>query len=69
MDGDSNVIVTDGFTGNVALKTAEGTAKFITSNLKTALKKNCPWQWLCLECPLFSAFRPESSQLDRIKSP
>ena len=38
MDGDSNVIVTDGFTGNVALKTAEGTAKFITSNLKTALK-------------------------------
>ena len=40
MDGDSNVIVTDGFTGNVALKTAEGTAKFITSNLKTALKKD-----------------------------
>ena len=40
MDGDSNVIVTDGFTGNVALKTAEGTAKFITSNLKLALKKN-----------------------------
>ena len=40
MDGDSNVIVTDGFTGNVALKTAEGPAKFITSNLKTALKKN-----------------------------
>ena len=26
--------VTDGFTGNVALKTAEGTAKFITDNLK-----------------------------------
>ena len=25
MDGDVNVIVTDGFTGNVALKTAEGT--------------------------------------------
>ena len=29
-DGSSNVIVTDGFTGNVALKTAEGTAKFLT---------------------------------------
>ena len=29
MDGDSaNVIVTDGFTGNIALKTAEGTAKY-----------------------------------------
>ena len=26
-EGESNVIVTDGFTGNVALKTAEGTAK------------------------------------------
>ena len=37
MDGDANVIVTDGFTGNVALKTAEGTANFITSELKKAL--------------------------------
>ena len=36
MDGDVNVIVTDGFTGNVALKTAEGTANFITSELKNA---------------------------------
>ena len=40
MDGDSNVIVTDGFTGNVALKTAEGTAKFITNNLKKTLTSN-----------------------------
>ena len=32
-----NVIVSDGFTGNVALKTAEGTANFITSELKKAL--------------------------------
>ena len=40
MDGDSNVIITDGFTGNVALKTAEGTAKFITDNLKQSLTKN-----------------------------
>ena len=37
MDGDINVIVSDGFTGNVALKTAEGTANFITSELKNAL--------------------------------
>ena len=37
MDGNINVIVTDGFTGNVALKTAEGTANFITSELKKAL--------------------------------
>ena len=40
MDGDVNVIVTDGFTGNVALKTAEGTANFITSEIKKALTGN-----------------------------
>tara|TARA_B100001287_G_C22675810_1_gene527582 strand:+ start:1200 stop:2204 length:1005 start_codon:yes stop_codon:yes gene_type:complete len=40
MDGDVNVIVSDGFTGNVALKTAEGTANFITQELKKALSGN-----------------------------
>ncbi len=40
MKGDSNIIVTDGFTGNVALKTAEGTAKFIMTNLKSSLTDN-----------------------------
>ena len=40
MDGDVNVIVTDGFTGNIALKTAEGTANFITSELKKAMTSN-----------------------------
>jgi len=39
MDGDVDVIVTDGFTGNVALKTAEGTANFITANLRKSLNK------------------------------
>ena len=37
MNGDVNVIVADGFTGNVALKTAEGTANFMTGELKKAL--------------------------------
>ena len=37
MNGDVNVIVADGFTGNVALKTAEGTSNFITSELKKAM--------------------------------
>jgi len=37
MNGDVNVIVSDGFTGNVALKTAEGTANFITNELKKAI--------------------------------
>ena len=40
MDGKVNVIVTDGFTGNIALKTAEGTANFITSELKKTLSSN-----------------------------
>ena len=37
MNGNVNVIVSDGFTGNVALKTAEGTATFIIDELKKAL--------------------------------
>ncbi len=40
MDGEVNVVVADGFTGNVALKTAEGTANFITSELKKSLKNS-----------------------------
>ena len=40
MDGDVNVIVADGFTGNIALKTAEGTSNFIISELKKALSSN-----------------------------
>jgi len=40
MNGEVNVIVADGFTGNVALKTAEGTASFITSELKKAMTGN-----------------------------
>ncbi len=37
MEGNVNVIVADGFTGNIALKTAEGTSNFIISELKKAL--------------------------------
>ena len=40
MSGEVNVIISDGFTGNIALKTAEGTANFINSELKKALKGN-----------------------------
>ena len=38
--GKTNVVVTDGFTGNIALKTAEGTAKMIQSNLRNAFKSS-----------------------------
>ena len=39
MEGKADVVVTDGFTGNIALKTAEGTANFISKNLKKSLSK------------------------------
>ena len=35
--GTVDVIVTDGFTGNIALKTAEGTARFVSTLLRDAL--------------------------------
>ena len=35
-----DVVVTDGFTGNVALKTIEGTVKFLVLNLKSMFKKS-----------------------------
>jgi len=38
-DGLCDVVVCDGFTGNIALKCGEGTAKFITGHLKEYLKK------------------------------
>lgn len=38
--GTVDVVVTDGFTGNIALKTAEGTARFISMLMKDALTAN-----------------------------
>ena len=38
--GKTNVIVTDGFTGNIALKTAEGTAKLFQNHLSDAYKSS-----------------------------
>ena len=38
--GDIDVIVCDGFVGNIALKTSEGIAKFISSKLKSEFKKS-----------------------------
>jgi phosphate acyltransferase len=34
--GDTDVVVCDGFSGNIALKTAEGTARFVTDLLRRA---------------------------------
>lgn len=38
--GKANIIVSDGFSGNVALKTIEGTAKFITGMLKKTARSS-----------------------------
>jgi glycerol-3-phosphate acyltransferase PlsX len=39
-EGTVDVVVTDGFTGNIALKTAEGTAKLIAGFLRAALRRS-----------------------------
>ncbi len=38
--GRTNVVVTDGFTGNISLKTAEGTAKLFQSHLNDAFRSS-----------------------------
>ena len=38
--GRTNVVVTDGFTGNISLKTAEGTAKLFQSHLQDAFRSS-----------------------------
>ena len=38
--GTVNVVVTDGFTGNIALKVAEGTAEFVGQLVRNALKSS-----------------------------
>ena len=39
-NGDIDAIITDGFTGNVFLKTTEGLGKFVKKSLKESLLKN-----------------------------
>tara|TARA_B100000963_G_scaffold140123_1_gene122031 strand:+ start:510 stop:1514 length:1005 start_codon:yes stop_codon:yes gene_type:complete len=43
-----HVIVTDGFSGNIALKTAEGVSKFITGSLKKSLTSSFRSKFLSL---------------------
>ena len=39
-EGKADVIVTDGFTGNIALKSIEGTAKLVVRLIKDGIKKS-----------------------------
>ena len=38
--GDCDIILSDGYTGNIILKTAEGLSDFITTNLRNIFKKS-----------------------------
>ena len=38
--GICDILISDGYTGNIILKTAEGMSQFITNNLKNVFKKN-----------------------------
>jgi len=40
LNGEADVIVSDGFTGNVFLKSCEGVAKYFGNEIKTTYKKN-----------------------------
>jgi len=40
LEGTVDVVVTDGFTGNIALKTAEGSARLIYNTLKAAIENS-----------------------------
>ena len=42
LGGDVDVVVTDGFTGNVALKTMEGTAQALAGMMRDALRRTLP---------------------------
>ncbi len=60
--GDVDVIVTDGFTGNIALKTAEGTARLVTQLVGRAFRSS----WMSQLGYLLSAnaFRSLKSHVD-----
>ena len=53
--GTVDVVVTEGFTGNIALKTAEGTAKQLMTYLKIVLNRTLLSQAWCGSC--FGRFR------------
>lgn len=59
LEGVADVVVTDGFTGNVALKTIEGTAIAIFSMLKSALTSNVVSKMAAL------ALKPQLMQLKK----
>jgi len=60
--GESDIIVTDGFTGNVTLKTLEGTSKVVLQQVKSALTATL-WTKL-VAAPLAGQVRTLKAQMD-----
>jgi len=60
--GLAEVIVTDGFTGNVAIKVAEGVAENLVSSLRTAILSR--WRYRLAAAVLRPAFRAIARRLD-----
>ncbi|MCC6920377.1 MAG: phosphate acyltransferase PlsX [Alphaproteobacteria bacterium] len=60
--GTVDVVVTDGYTGNIALKAAEGTAKLIQHYLKEALKRS--WMSMLGAAIASGAFRILKIRMD-----
>ena len=60
--GKADVIVTDGFTGNIALKTAEGTVSLITEALRAEVTRTLPRKLAALV--LRPAFRSLRARMD-----
>lgn len=64
--GDVDVVVCDGFVGNIMLKSAEGAVKLIGSSIKNAFSKNIARKLLGLLCkPIFAdAKKPIDPELN-----
>ena len=58
----TDVIVTDGFTGNIVVKTMEGVADFVMNQLRTAIKSR-PW-YAAAGLALMPAFNHVRKKLD-----
>ncbi|OQW98255.1 MAG: phosphate acyltransferase [Thiothrix lacustris] len=55
--GNVDVVVCDGFVGNVALKTSEGLAKMISAHLKQGFKANLFTKAALISLPVLKSFR------------
>lgn len=60
--GEIDAVVTDGFTGNVFLKTVEGLGKLVKRNLTESLKRNL-WTMIC-SLPCLPAIKRFSKTMD-----